>query len=121
MKTINTNVTFNTYNDEHRTAFDIISNPDFSMLSGLSIPTGICLYKNKMDERSFPELGSDTFTNKCIPEGIYNKLFNLACYTSSIPTNKTHKHKTYKTRNNFKKSKLAGNKTSNKNKNKIKT
>lgn len=118
MKCIDTNATFNTYNDEQRTAFDIISNPEFSMLNGLSIPTGICLYKNKMDERSFPELVSDTFTNKCIPEGIYNKLFNLACYTSSTPTNKKHKtHKTYKTRN-FKKSKLVGSKTSNKKKNK---
>ena len=46
MKTINTNVTFNTYKDDKRTAFGIISNPEFAMLNGLSIPSGICLYKN---------------------------------------------------------------------------
>ena len=122
MKTIDIdrNVRFNTYNNEHRPAFDIISNPEFSMLNGLSIPSGICLYKNKLDERKVgSETLSDTFTNKCIPEGLYNKLFNLACDTLPSKNNLQRSRKSRKTRN-FKKSKLLGSKTSNKNKNKNK-
>lgn len=119
---IDRNVRFNTYNNEQRPAFDIISNPEFSMLNGLSIPSGICIYKNKLDERKVgPETLSDTFTNKCIPEGLYNKLFNLACDTLPTKNNLQRSSKSRKTRNfknSIKKSKLVGSKTSNKNKNK---
>jgi hypothetical protein len=103
MDVVDTNVTFNTRNNEQRAGFDIVSNPKFGMLNGLSIPSGICLYKNKRYERMFPV--SDTLSDNCIPESLYDKLLNLARYT---PSKKTHKTR------NFKKSKLAGSKTSNK-------
>lgn len=80
MESLDTNVSFNTSHNEHRTAFDIISTSKFGMLNGLSIPSGICLYKDKKRERSVPEMSSETMTSKCIPEGLYSKLFNLACY-----------------------------------------
>lgn len=102
MKSIGKNVTFHKNKDDHRTAFEIISDKGFDMLNGLSIPSGICLYKNKMDERNVPEPNLEkTFTNKCIAEGL------------SYITPKTSR-KTL----NFKKSKLPGSKSSNKKKTK---
>jgi hypothetical protein len=89
---VDTNVTFHKYDNIGRAAFNVISDPAFSMLNGLSIPSGICLYKNKRDERLFPvdskEMFSDTLSTNCISEGVYNKLFNLACYSQPKKTAK---------------------------------
>jgi len=94
---IDPNVSFHKYDNTERIAFNIISNPSFALLNGLSIPSGFCLRKNKMNERVIPKVVSgDELTGKCISEGLYDKLFNLACYKPSRKRCKTRNLKKYK-------------------------
>ena len=88
MKSIGKNVTFHKNKDDHRTAFEIISDKDFDMLNGLSIPSGICLYKNKMDERNVPEPNH-------IPRKTPRKTLNFK--KSKLPGSKTSNKKKTKT------------------------
>ena len=107
---VDPNVSFHKYDNTERLAFNIISNPSLSLLNGLSIPSGFCVYKNKNNERSFPKVVSgETIKGKCIAEGVYDNLFNLACYKSSRKRGRTRNLK--KNYNNS-----AGKKTSYKNK-----
>jgi len=101
---INTEIEFHTHNSETKPSYTIMpTTKKFEKLIGLSIPSGICFNKNNSQERGLNHVsGSDD----CIPEDLYNKLFNLACYVTPL---NTKKRKTLK----FKKSKLN---TSNKNK-----
>ena len=105
---IDTNISFRKYdNNTERAAFNIISNPTHGILNGLSIPSGLCLYKNKTNERLFPiNSKDDTYTNKCISEDVYSKLFNLACYNPSKTATKTRnlkKHNNIKKKTSYKK------------------
>ena len=115
---IDPNVSFHKYENTPRAAFNIISNPSLGILNGLSIPSGICLYKNKNCERVIPRekfsRSSSTITTKCISDGVFDKLFNLASYKTSRKRGKTRHLKKYNNNNNL----TAGPKTSYKKKNK---